>query len=98
MKRLSRRTFLRGAGVVAIGLPVLDIRDCHNTSAVNTFGQGLNGLPKRLVIVYSANGTVYDQWLPSASGTASSPILSPLAPYQNDLLVLDGIFMNSRQS
>jgi hypothetical protein len=49
--------------------------------------------PKRLVIVFSANGTVYNQWLPQGSGSTFtlSPILQPLAPFQKRLLILDGI-------
>jgi hypothetical protein len=54
-------------------------------------------VPKRLIIVFSANGTIYNQWLPQGSGTAFtlSPILTPLAPYQDRLLVLDGINVKS---
>ncbi len=56
--------------------------------------------PKRLVIVFSANGTIYDSWKPSGSGSSFtlSPILKPLAPYQSKLLVLDGIDVKSAQS
>jgi hypothetical protein len=54
-------------------------------------------VPKRLIIVFSANGTIYNQWLPQGSGTAFtlSPILTPLAPYKDRLLILDGINVKS---
>ena len=53
--------------------------------------------PKRLVIVFSANGTIHPQWLPSGSGSSItlSPILAPLAAYQKKLLILDGIVVKS---
>jgi hypothetical protein len=53
--------------------------------------------PTRLVIVFSANGTIYDSWVPQGSGSSFtlSPILQPLAPYQQKLLVLDGIEVQS---
>jgi hypothetical protein len=49
--------------------------------------------PKRLVIVFSACGTIYPQWLPAGSGSSFTlnQILKPLAPYQKKLLILDGI-------
>ncbi len=53
--------------------------------------------PKRLVIVFSACGTIYNQWLPTGSGSSFtlSPILKPLAPFQSKLLILDGINVQS---
>jgi Protein of unknown function (DUF1552) len=53
--------------------------------------------PKRLVVVFSANGTIFDSWLPQGTETSFtlSPILSALAPYQKKLLVLNGINVKS---
>ena len=53
--------------------------------------------PKRLVVVFSANGTIFDSWLPTGTETSFtlSPILSALAPFQKKLLVLDGINVKS---
>jgi hypothetical protein len=61
---------------------------------------GGSPVPKRLVIVFSANGTIYNQWLPQGSGATFtlSPILTPLAPFQDRLLMLDGINVKSAQS
>lgn len=52
-----------------------------------------NTPPKRLLIVFSANGTIYDNWAPTGSETSFtlSPILQPLAPFQKKLVVLDGL-------
>ncbi|HTB73865.1 MAG TPA: DUF1552 domain-containing protein [Polyangiaceae bacterium] len=53
--------------------------------------------PKRLVVVFSANGTIFDSWLPQGTETSFtlSPILSALAPFQKKLLVLNGINVKS---
>ncbi len=49
--------------------------------------------PKRLVFVFTGLGTIYPSWVPS--GTEKSftlgPILQPLAPFQDRMVVLDGI-------
>lgn len=100
MKRpmLSRRTVLRGAGGIAIGLPLLEIMGCSgrsrsfgNTEEVST--RGLDGQPKRLVLFYTQNGTIPDLFWPTGSESSFqlSPILSPLASYRSKLLVLKGI-------
>jgi len=95
--RLSRRTVLRGAGSIAIGLPWLELmreeRSAHAT-----------GDPaRRFVGVYSPGGTVHagqdgaDKWTPTGSETdfALSPILAPLAPVQKRLIVPTGLSMVS---
>jgi hypothetical protein len=53
--------------------------------------------PTRLVIVFSANGTIYNSWVPKGTETSFtlSPILLPLAPFQSKLLVLSGINVKS---
>ena len=53
--------------------------------------------PKRLVVVFSANGTIFNSWLPQGTETSFtlSPILSALAPFQKKLLVLNGINVKS---
>jgi hypothetical protein len=53
--------------------------------------------PTRLVILFSANGTIYQSWLPqmSTTGFTLSPILQPLAPFQSKLLILAGINVKS---
>jgi hypothetical protein len=53
--------------------------------------------PTRLVIVFTANGTIYNSWVPQGSETnfKLSTILLPLAPFQSKLLVLTGIDVKS---
>jgi len=48
-----------------------------------------------MILMFSPNGTVKKNWLPSGDGATFnlSRILEPLAPYQQQLLVLDGISM-----
>jgi hypothetical protein len=87
---ISRRGILgAGAGLLASSLlPRALLAD------------GGTPVPKRLIIVFSANGTIYDQWLPQGSGASFtlSPILAPLAPFKNRLLILDGVNVQSASS
>lgn len=88
--KLSRRTVLRGAGTVAIALPWLEASGPPRARAA--------GAPaSRFVTVFTPGGTVLDKWRPT--GTESQfqlgPILAPLEPVQDQLLVLDGIDMKS---
>jgi hypothetical protein len=86
--RLNRRALLRGAGGVAIALPWLEIMTPRAAGAATA-------APKRFVGVYTPGGTVLSAWRPS--GTASQytfgPILSPLAPVKDRVLVMDGLDM-----
>jgi Protein of unknown function (DUF1552) len=92
MKRLSRRTFLRGAGGAVIALPFLDAMS-GSASAVD--------FPKRLVVFFTGLGTVKKAWKPTRTPNVAADaftlgeILAPLAPYQDKLLILDGIDMES---
>jgi hypothetical protein len=88
---LSRRAVLRGAGTIAIALPWLEImHDPPIARAAPVPAQ-------RFVTVYTPGGTVLDKWRPTGSEGAPvlSPILSPLAPVRDKLLVLDGLEMKS---
>lgn len=90
--KLSRRTLLRGAGGVAVGLPFLEIM-AERAHAAGT------PPPKRLVIMYTSNGTVMKNWKPTSFGPdfMASPILAPLATPQlrPHLSVLSGVQMAS---
>lgn len=86
-KKLPRRTFLRGAGA-AIALPLLD-------AMVPAFGQAKNSVtaPRRFSIVYAPNGMHMERWTPAEEGKSFrlSPLLEPLAPYRDRMLVLSGL-------
>src|SRR5215212_11699187 len=87
-KHLSRRTFLRGAGV-AVGLPLLDAMIPSLTALAQTAAS-----PKpRLGFLYLPHGAIMEQWTPAAEGTAFelTPILKPLAPFQKQLTIVSGL-------
>jgi len=92
-KALPRRTFLRGVGAT-LGLPLLDAM----VPALSALAQTAANPVKRLGFVYLPNGvarnfTGINYWTPAGEGTGFelSPILSPLAPYRNRLLVVSGL-------
>jgi len=81
---LPRRTVLRGMGA-SLALPLLDAMVPRAFAA-----------PKpshRFQTFYVPNGMAMDYWTPKGEGAAFelSPILEPLAPYRDQLLVLSGI-------
>ena len=87
-KHLSRRTFLRGAGV-AVGLPLLDAMIPSLTALAQTAAA-----PKpRMGFLYLPHGAIMEQWTPAAEGTAFEmpAILKPLAPFQKQLTIVSGL-------
>jgi Protein of unknown function (DUF1552) len=81
---LPRRTVLRGMGA-SLALPFLDAMVPRAFAA-----------PKpahRFQTFYVPNGMAMEYWTPKGEGSAFelSPILEPLAPYKNQMLVLSGI-------
>ena len=91
--RPTRRNFLRGATGVAIALPWLEFFDRGSARA-----QGATPTQaQRFMAVFTPGGTVLNKWRPSGTETAPvlSPILAPLEPMKQKLLVLDGIDMKS---
>jgi hypothetical protein len=100
---LDRRTFLRGLGGVALSLPFLDaMSGCSSrgrgaaaaaAGSTGTQTRAATTIPKRIVIMFSADGTIHPSWVPTGteSSFTLSPILMPLQPHQADIMVLDGI-------
>lgn len=84
-KPLSRRTFLKGAGV-SMALPFLD-------SMVPAFVSELGPPTCHLAYVYVPNGRIMDRWTPKTTGTgfALSPSLQPLAAHRDQMLVVSGL-------
>ena len=78
--RFSRRAFLAGFGASAAALPFVPMPVDAATGEY----------PKRIVFIGSANGTVMDQFWPS-EGFTLGPILEPLAPLQDKLIVMRGV-------
>ena len=85
--RLNRRAVLRGAGSVAIALPWLEAMQPQEAQAAAAPA-------RRFVAVYTPGGTVLDAWTPSAINSLS-PILQPLYPVRERLVVLKGLTMKS---
>lgn len=75
MKPLERRTVLRGAAGLALGLPFLEaMAPMRRASAVE------QEAPKRVVVWFTPVGTVLGAWRPNGMGTSwtASEILKPL--------------------
>ena len=88
-KALPRRTFLRGIGAT-IALPFLDAMvPAFAAAAANPASKPAT----RFGVVYFPNGAIPGQWKPKGEGATFefSPILEPLAPYRDSLLVLSGL-------
>ena len=88
-KRLSRRTFLRGAAGVSIGLPLLD------AMIPAAMAQGLSAVPTRYGFVYTPHGYILKQWIPQTVGKNMDlkQILTPLAPFKDQLTILSNLAM-----
>ena len=86
-KSLSRRTMLRGLGA-SIALPLLDGMVPAFAAIRNTAARPV----RRLGAVYVPNGMSMARWLPPTEGRLEmTPILSPLTPVKDQLLVLSGM-------
>lgn len=87
-KAIDRRTLLRGLGA-ALSLPLLDCMVPALTLAAKTAAAPI----KRFGVVYTPNGIMMKNWTPAAEGASFelSSTLSPLAPFQDRLLVLSGL-------
>jgi len=91
LKSLPRRTVLRGLGA-SVALPFLD-------AMLPAFSRRARAASKpvhRFQTFYVPNGMAMEYWSPKAEGTAFelSPVLEPLAPYRNQMIVLSGIKAN----
>ncbi len=87
-KALSRRTFLRGAGV-ALGLPFLE-------AMTPAFAQSATANPVRLAWFYLPNGIDMRHWTPENDGPlagmgALPEILAPLGSIRDDVMVLSNL-------
>jgi hypothetical protein len=99
-KSIPRRTALRGIGAT-LALPLLDAM----VPAFALRAKAAGAPAHRFQAFYTPNGMAMEYWTPkSAKGTAdkveqetalgTSPILEPLAPYRNQMLLLSGIKAN----
>ena len=84
--KLSRRTVLRGLGV-SLALPWLEATSTIAKAAV------VAPSPTRMAFIFVPNGVVMNNWVPKTEGYGFelSPTLQPLAPVQDDLMVITGL-------
>jgi hypothetical protein len=87
-KSLRRRTVLRGLGAT-LALPFLEAM----LPAISRKGPAAAKPVHRFQTFYVPNGMAMEYWSPKGEGSAFelSPILEPLAPFRNQMLVLSGI-------
>src|SRR4051812_36036387 len=88
---LSRRLFLRGAGV-AMGLPWLESVSARANAAVDP--KSASAPPKRLVVQFMGTGINPDHWWAKGEGAGMelSQALQPLEPFKSQLNVINGLF------
>jgi hypothetical protein len=92
--KLNRRALIKGAGSIAIALPWLEVMTERRAQAQTTPSVPL----KRFMTVFQPGGTVRqgsigDKYTPTGNETAYtlSPILAPLEPVKNRVLIVDGL-------
>ena len=90
-KSLPRRTILRGLGAT-LTLPLLDAMVPAFAPAARAAGKPAH----RFLTFYVPNGMAMEHWTPKGEGAAFelSPILEPLAPFRDQVLVLSGLKAN----
>jgi len=83
-KSLTRRTVLRGIGA-SLALPFLEAMVPSARAAVKPV--------RRFLTFYVPNGMAMEYWSPKGEGVSFelSPILQPLGPFKNQMLVLSGL-------
>ena len=88
--KLKRRALLRGAAGVAIALPWLEIMAPEPARAASAPA-------KRFLTVFTPGGCVPENWRPTGTPEAPvlSPILQPLEPVRDRVLILSGVDMAS---
>ena len=87
-KALSRRTVLRGMGT-AVALPLLDAM----VPALTPWAKAAAKPRTRFGAVYIPNGAIMQEFTPKTAGTGFelTPILKPLEPFQDSLLVVTNL-------
>ena len=86
MNHFSRRNFLKGLGISSATLPF--INGLPSIQAKNA-----NLAKKRLIIMFSPNGTLPVDFWPDSQGDsiALKPIMEPLSEFKDDILTLRGV-------
>ena len=87
-KHLSRRTFLKGAGVV-VALPLLDSMVPASTALAQTAANPRT----RFGAIYFPHGATMDKWTPAKDGSnfEFSEILQPLEPFRSQVNIISDL-------
>lgn len=85
---MRRRSFLRASGLSLVAAPFLHLL-APAARAAASIG------PKRLLVLFSPNGTIHRHWRPAGGefdfSFPAGSVLEALTPYRNSLLILDGL-------
>jgi len=85
---MRRRNFLQAMGLSAAAAPFLPYFNREAAAQSSTF-------PRRLLLIFTGNGTLADQFWPTGSETnfsfAPGSITEPLAPFKSKLLFAKGL-------
>lgn len=83
--RFSRRKMLQTMGVSAAAAPFVPL--------LQSAKGGPEAAPKRFITFFSPHGTIKENWVPTGdtNNFTLSPILSPLAPVQDRVVVIEGL-------
>ncbi len=94
MKKISRRTVLRGIGA-SIALPWLEAMSATASmgAAASSVTGGVAAAPKRLAFMYIPNGVIGSKWFPEKTGEEFDlpESLQPLADFKKDITVVSGL-------
>jgi hypothetical protein len=91
MSTLNRRQFLRRLGVSSAALPFL-------AGLPSLRGATTPQKRQRVIIMFSPNGTLPNEFWPDQAGDelVLKPIMEPLEPFKNRMLVVNGIYNKIR--
>src|SRR5579864_4438462 len=87
-KAIHRRAFLQGLGTT-LALPLMDSMIPAFAAASDAAAQPA----RRLSVLYVPNGIIMEKWTPAKEGAGFelTPIMEPLAPFRDRMLVLTGL-------
>lgn len=96
---MTRRQFLRGLGGTMVALPLLNMGLTRAHAQASGGAMSPDGFPKRFIVLFNPNGTIHEDFWPTAGASETdftlSPILSPLERFKSKLVILEGLDMLS---
>lgn len=84
---MKRRALFRGLGTSALAMPLVSGLASRESHAGGDAG------PLRFFLMFTGNGQLPEHWLPTGGETdfAMSPVLEPLEPFRDKLLLVHGL-------